>query len=120
MQKLIPIENTGTSPMYVAGVAIQPGETRVFSEAELPVYLRPVAAIAEDLAPAALLEDPLAELLAGSVPSIVKKLPALSDEDLAKVIDLEAEGKNRTSLVEALAAETMRRAVAATGGGTGE
>lgn len=113
--KIIPIENTGKSTMYVNGAAIQPGETRVFNESDLPPYLRPKgdAIVTEEEAP----PDLIAELLKSNVPTITEALPNLTDEQLAHAAAIEQDAKApRKSLLEAMGAENLRRAELAAGG----
>ena len=107
MRKSIP--NPTLMPIYVNGTMIPPGESRDFDEADLPPEHRaPETPPAEDLPP-----DPLVELVKTSVKVIVAGFETLSDEDLARLQGIEQEGQNRKSLLEAIAAEQLKRADAA-------
>lgn len=96
-------ENKGTSPMYVAGTMILPGEGALVDVPAAP------------LAPAAPAEPTLAEtvgeLLKGSVDAIAEALPTLSNDGLDMAARLEeAAAKPRKTLLEALGKEQLRRA----------
>lgn len=104
----VPIENNGQMPIYVGGVMIPPGETRHFEDDMLPPEFRaPAEGQAE---PEAL--DPLLAVLGGTVDHIKLGLPDLGDEELDRLEMLEAEGKARKTLIEAIAEERLRRAEA--------
>lgn len=104
----IAIENTGDGPVWVGGAMIPAGETRHFDVAELPPDYAQASA-----APVVAAPDPLAELLAGNVASVVAALTGLSDADLAQLWALEAATERpRKGVLEAVAAEDLRRATA--------
>lgn len=101
----VPIENNGQMPIYVAGVMIPPGEIRHFEDDQLPPEFRAPAVVEE--VPEI---DPLADLLAMKVDNVVNGLAALSDEELARLEVLEAEGKQRKGVLEGIAEDMLRRA----------
>lgn len=107
------IENKGTSPIYVGGKMIAPGEIQTFEEEDLPPEHRPAAegeAIAE---PA----DPLALILALSIAKATLGLPDLSDEELKQLEAMEEAGAARKGMLAEIAMEILRRAdLKATGG----
>ena len=94
-------QNTGTTPIYVGGVLIPPGSAR-----EVPAYAVPAAA-PEAASPK---EDPVLILLDGNVKEVTEALPALSDADLDRVEVAETAGKTRKGVLEAIAADRIRRA----------
>lgn len=107
MKELIHISNGGKEAMYVGGKMIPPGETRHFEPHELPPHLRPQAPSADPETT----DNPLAELLKKKVADVVAALPDLSDEDLQRLGGLEqVASKPRTSLLGAIAEETLKRA----------
>lgn len=93
--------------MHVGPVAIAPGQTRMVD----PGFLNPTASAAPAEPPKP--EGPpgeLVELLARKPGEIKAALAELSDEALAQLQALEsAEAKPRTSVLEAITAETLRR-----------
>lgn len=112
MEKRIPVTNNTAMPLYVGSNLVPPGETRDFPESQVPPHLRP----AEEATPEEETQtDPLAELLAGSVKDIAEQIGDLSDEDLARLGDLEQlKGDTaRKTLLSAIAEETLKRAEAA-------
>lgn len=102
----IPIANTGKNHMSVGSYLIPPGETRHIEEAEVPHHLRPKKEEEKKEAPA----DPLTELLAGNVPSVVAALPELSVEQIEKLGELEQAGGKRKGVLSALAEALLTRA----------
>lgn len=118
MTKTIPITNHGDSPKFVGGKMIPPGETRVFTEAELPPEYQAPAPVAE--LPAGGLDEPLLLILAATVAQVVAGLPDLSDEELARLALLEAEGKDRKGVLEAITALQLERAEQALLEGSGD
>lgn len=111
----VPIENKGQMPIYVAGVMIPPGETRHFEEDQIPQEFRQPAESEQQDA----LADPLLSILEANTAAVTVGLPTLSDEDLARLEALEAEGKNRKGVLSAIAAEKLARAERALAGGEG-
>lgn len=117
MGKTISVTNEGSSPRFVMGMMIPPGETRVFEEAEAPPELRPgaapVAAVAGD--------DPLLAVAALSISKLEVGLPVLSDEELQRLEAIEqAKDKPRQGALAAIVAERLRRAEVTAPGGLGE
>lgn len=105
----IGVENKGASPMYVAGVMIPAGETRHFDEHEVPPELRP-APVVEKVEPLTV-NDELAAILAGKVGEILAGLEALSNDEVAALLQREQEAaKPRRTLVEGLQAALIVRA----------
>jgi hypothetical protein len=89
------VENTGSSPLWVAGVLIAPGEGR-----EVPVPDEAPAPVEEDVPD---LDAALHELLAGNVTTVTAALPGLSADTLLRLQALEQDGKARKGVLEALA-----------------
>lgn len=118
MNKTIPITNPGDSPVFVGGKMIPPGETRVFTEAELPPEYKAPAPVAA--AQAAGPDEALLLILAATVAQVVAGLPDLSDEELARLALLEAEGKDRKGVLEAITALQLERAENAVLEGSGD
>ena len=110
----IPVKNNGANALYVGGTCIPAGETRLLDAHRVPITLHPSPAPAEQAAPPV---DAVLALLDGNVRSIVAALPALSDADLARLAAAEQAGKTRSTLVEALGEEQLRRAAAGQDGG---
>lgn len=101
-----PIHNPGSSPMYVAGVLIPPGETMHFDTEQLPPEHQPKAPepVPEEV------PDLVAEIHGMSAPNILKVLPDLSFEDLARLRGMEEAGKNRKTVIEGIAVIELKRA----------
>lgn len=110
----VPITNRGAMPIYVASVMILPGETRHFDPEQLPPEFRPAAAPA---AAETKESDSVAELARRKAAEIAGQLGSLSDEDLQRLGALEQArgGAARKSVLEAIAAEQLRRAEARAG-----
>lgn len=103
MMVLKVIENPGDSPIYVMGRMIGPKCSEMVDvppDAEDEVAPEPAA-------PA----NPLAALLEGPVKEVVPALDGLSDEDLAALEVLEAAGKARKGVLEAVLELKLIRAV---------
>lgn len=100
------IENKTQMPMFVAGMMIPPGETRLIEDDMLPPEHREKAPIPAPEIPA----DPLVELLEQNAKTVVAALDGISSEDLARLQLLETEGKARKTVLEAIAAEGLKRA----------
>lgn len=97
-------------PVHVGGKMILPGHCREVDAAAVQI---PVAT-AEAAGPEQ--GDSVLDLLDGSVKDITAALPGLSEADLDQLEAAEQAGKTRKSLLEALAAERLRRAQAEAGG----
>jgi hypothetical protein len=100
------VTNEGTSPIYVAGRMIAPGEGR---HVEVPGA--PALGAAESSGPS--IDEQLAKLMEHGVGKIVPQLHELTNEALDRLEDLEQAGKNRSTLIGAIAAERIARANAA-------
>jgi len=90
------VENTGSSPLWVAGVLIAPGEGRevfVPDEAPAPVEVEQVDAH----------EAALQELLAGNVAVVTAALDGLGADTLVRLREMEsAAAKPRKGVLEAI------------------
>lgn len=114
MSRTVSISNDGKEARWVMGVMIPPGETRVFTEAEVPPELRPAA----DELPAEAAADPLLAWVDLPVGKLALGLPDLSDDDLNRLEGLEkAKAKPRASALAEITGERLRRAEAGTPGG---
>lgn len=103
---MIPIENTTASPMHVAGFVILPGETRIFPKDSVPVHLHPKEAEAP-----VIVTDALLDFVARSVGEIVKAMPDLPEEFMARLQGVEvASLKPRKGVLDAIVKEKLRRA----------
>jgi len=103
----IPVTNDTAMPIYVGAAMIPPGETRHFEEDDVPHHLRPqVAEIKTEDTPL----DPLAELLKGTVPSVVLALPDMSIADIERLGDLEQQGQGRKGILSAIAEIMLAKA----------
>lgn len=107
----VPYTNETDKFQHVGGLTIPPGETREVDPTMLPSY-KPESARKEEAQ-----SDPIADLLKKKVADVSAALPGLSDEDLATAEALEQDGQNRKSLIEAIAAENLRRADLKANGG---
>lgn len=113
----IPVKNNGAMPIWVGGTMIPAGETRHFDPHHVPPEHRPARAKAESEAPPA---DPLQAIQSGSVKAIVAGIEALTDDELGRLEELEqAGGAPRKGVMEAIAAERLRRAAQGQGGDDG-
>lgn len=101
--KKVSYTNETRNFQHVGGVTVPPGETRDVDPSLLPDYQ------SEGAAPEAPPRDPLAEMMTGSVKVISAELVHLSDEDLARALQLEQEGLSRKSMLEAITVENLRR-----------
>lgn len=99
--------NTATY-QYPAGKAVAPGESIILTYGECPEHAPDAVKQAKPGKPAV---DPIAEVLKGKVDEVKAKLPALSDETLAKLGEAEQLAKDpRKGVLGAIADEQMRRA----------
>lgn len=118
MGKQKAITNHGNSPMYVGVAMIPPGETRVFEEDELPPEHRTVES---DEIKNVTETDPLQAISAMSVGKLESGLPALSDDELVRLEEIEkAKAKPRQGALAAITAERLRRAEQAAPGGVSD
>lgn len=111
----IPVTNTTGVPIYVGAAMIPAGETRHFEEADIPAHLRPKAVEAAAEPP----KDALLDLSGKPAKEILSAIPDLSDEDLKRLGQLEADKgeKARKTVAAAIQEETLKRAEAAAGSG---
>lgn len=105
MSKMIPVKNNSQMPMYVGSFQIAAGETRHFPEHQVPAYLRE-----PEQAEEVVIGNPLALILNNSIKKIVPQLPALSDDQLTDLEEIEANYENRTGIAKAIQEERLRRA----------
>lgn len=112
-----PVHNPKDSPMYVAGKMIPGGETVHFELHELPPEMRPAAEPAAPVPQA----DPLEEMLKAPVKAVMVAAAELTLQELDALIELEqAAEKPRSTLVEGLSAEMLKRQAEALDGANGE
>lgn len=107
--------NETASPLFVGGRMIAPGEGRDVPLMFLPATHRPEPD-APSLPPEPGLDELLADLLRLGVKNIVVQLPTLTNEALDRLEALEREAAAplvpRKTLLEAVAAERLKRAAA--------
>lgn len=104
------IENRTANAIFVGGKLIPPGSGRDIDEALLPPE-RLGAPEQDGQPPEPTLAEQVAELHARSVKNITAELPGLKQEALDMLREAEnASSKPRSSLLEALDAEHLRRA----------
>lgn len=105
--KRIPYTNTTEQAAYVGGVLIQPGETRLVDALQ-------VSPPDEGTPPEATQDDDQTHSVLGlldrSVKDIGEALPTLTDDNLTTLETAENDGKTRKGVLEAIAAERIRRA----------
>lgn len=99
-----------TCNLHVGGTVIRPGETRLCEVPGEPATDKQ----------AAVSDDPIKALAEGTVKDITSALPGLGDEDLVRLRELEAQGKDRSTLLEAIDETMLERAAAAGEGAGGE
>ncbi len=102
MSNEIPVKNTGATMLFVGSTMIPPGETRILPDHHVPAHLRPVTEVE---APAEI--DPIADLLAETVPNITAELPGLPDEFLLQLRAAEEASENPRSTLSAAIAEVL-------------
>lgn len=108
----IPVHNNTAMPIYVGGAMIPPGETRHFNADQVPPEYRPAKveeAQADEPGKEIAPEEGVKLILAGTVDTVKATLADLSDATLALLKDAEEAGKNRSSLLEAVDAELLKR-----------
>jgi hypothetical protein len=104
----IPYTNDTAAPVYVGGLLVKPGQTRMIDPADAPNY---AAALAAGQATAAgEPENPTLKLLDRPVKDILPELPALTDAQLDELEAGEADGKTRKGVLEAIAEQRVLRA----------
>lgn len=98
--------NTTAGFAYPAGKAVAPGESIVLTVGECPEHAPKDSEDKEEKPKA----DPLAKLLKGTVAAVQAALPALSDETLGKLGDLEQTAKEpRKGVLGAIADQQLAR-----------
>lgn len=114
----IPVHNSGKETMYLAGIAIQSGETRFIDEVLVPASLRGGAASSPSVADVPP-PDPIEALLDATAKNIKFGVtargetgaPVITDEQLAAMKTREeARDKPRKGVLEVLTAELLTRA----------
>lgn len=98
-----PYFNNTDKFVHIGPVTIPPFGTRDVDATHVPGY-KPAGADTPEVA------DELAELLKQSVGKVAEALPSLSLADLDRLGEMEQTGKNRTTLLSAIAEETLNRA----------
>jgi len=99
---LIPYHNTGKTVKHIGGISINPNETRMVDETQVPKASQPIQDPEPEPEPEAV-PNPLADLLACSVPEIVAALPNFGMEELEELEALETNmDKPRKGVLEAL------------------
>lgn len=93
----VPFHNSTDKGMYVGNVFIPAGGTRTVDAALLPPAQETPAEASPDAG------DPIAALAAGKVTEIVAALPGLDADQLKALDAAERAGKNRTTVLEAIA-----------------
>lgn len=111
----VPVKNTGKTNLHVAGVVIVPGETKMLPASMVPARFLPEEE-AEPAAPVAQTDQTI-EILKGTVAKVADVLPALTSEQLDALETAEAAGAQRKGVLEAIAADRLRRAALADGQG---
>lgn len=112
--------NDTNAPKLMGGKLVPPGEGREVEDAHLPTGELPSAEAPQaDKTPDLTLErlKNLMDLLANPLATIIPALPEHSDETLAELARLEAEHDTpRVTLLNAIAAQQLKRAQAQAGG----
>lgn len=99
----VPYFNNTDKFAHIGPVTIPPFGTRDVEDTHIPGYTQLVAGDPP-------VTDELSDLLKQSVAKVVEALPGLSQEDIDRLGELEQTGKNRTTLLSAIAEETLNRA----------
>lgn len=88
----VPFHNSGSAPVYIRGVCVPPGETRMFEQPEFAEILPATEG------------DPVAELAAGPVKDILARLAEIDGDAVARLEALEL-GREapRKTVLEAIA-----------------
>lgn len=109
-----PVTNHGKTFMTVGNAVIPPGETRMVEAHLVPPDQQPEAVEATTPPPA----DAIAELAKANVGKIIAAIPTLTLFDLDELDAYEQSGKNRKSVLEAIALERLGREPADAGATT--
>lgn len=102
--KRIPYTNRLAHSVVIGLATIAPGDTRMVDPSLVPDQA-PAPPTVDDTP-----SDPVLAILDDSVPTIAAQLPFLSDDDLARVEQGEADGKTRKGVMAAIEEEKLRRA----------
>lgn len=100
----VPHTNDTDKFMHVGSVTIPPGETRDVDPTLLPGYEPEEEEKPQEH------DNPLDDILLKSIADIVTLLPEVPSEQLLELEAMESVGKNRKGLLEAIAAEQLKRA----------
>jgi hypothetical protein len=103
--KLVPFTNNTINTLHIGSATIPAGETRDVDESLLPGYGQETIVTEAELP-----SNPMIEMLKSNVRSVLEKIAALSDADLAQLVAQEEAGANRKTIIEAVGAEILRRA----------
>lgn len=111
------IHNPGPNVMFVGSKMIPPGEGRDIDESLLPPEHRDAPVAAEKQPPS--LDALLLEELKKPAKELIDALPGLTQEAIERMDALESEAKKpRKTLLEAIAADLLRRSNEAMQGGS--
>ncbi len=117
---MVPYTNESAKFEHLGGTTIPPGDTRMVDETLVPGY-EPAGDKPAGAAEGGASDDgkdeqekllaAITAMLALNVPDIQAKLPELSDKELdaLELAESGSEGKNRTTLLQAIATETLGR-----------
>ncbi len=112
----VPYFNETERFVHIGDVTIPPDQTRSVDPRLLPGYSQP-----ESGNEACTATDPLQAISAMSVGKLESGLPALSDDELVRLEDIEkAKAKPRQGALAAITAERLRRAEQAAPGGVSD
>lgn len=112
MEKRIWVHNPTKTNLHVGAAIVPPGETKDFPESRVPRHLRPQEKAAEAPKPPTINET-LAELLKGNVPTVVAALADMAAADIEQLELMEQAGQNRKGVLGAVAEELLNRAAQA-------
>lgn len=105
---LVMFTNHSPHALHLGGKLIRPGETR-----EVAAVLLPPEVVAVDMPEVSVPPNVLEALRAERVKTIIETLPDLTDAELVTLRDLEiASAQPRSTLLEGIAAEQLRRVAA--------
>jgi len=105
----VPIHNPTPNIRYLLGVAIPPGETRVFDKRSLPRHLWTEPRAVDPVAP----EPTVLDLLEGNARAVSTAIIDLPEADLNTLIAAETAGKGRKTVISALQKALLERAAEA-------
>lgn len=110
MMKTAPFYNDTGNPVWIGGLMVPPGATRMVDASLLPA--EPSAPDTPETPP-----DELAELLKGNVDSVVSRLPELTLTQIERLGELEQAGQQRKGILGAIAERLLSEASQKEGGG---